>query len=147
MKRTSSNPFAALLRGTIAASAAVLLSGPVAFAGDTNAGLRSFLAHPASFVAVKDGMAGPVTYASMSNDTLSVEFVIPTHEGETVGEYVGTLDANGVFVGEGVLTPEHGPVRSAEVTISFEDNGTITASIDGAPQAAGFMPVQMQYGF
>jgi len=147
MTRTSSNKFAALLRGPIAAAAIVVASGSAALAGDTNSGLETFLAHPASFVAVTDGLTGPVTAASMANNTLSVEFVIPTHAGDTVGEYIGTLDVNGLFVGEGVLTPEHGPARSAEVILNFEENGTITASINGKSEKAGFMPIQMHYGF
>jgi len=147
MTRTSNKVLTSMFRGTLAAAAVVLATGPLAFAGEANSGLQDFLAHPASFVAVADGLTGPVTAASMANDTLSVEFVIPTHAGDTVGEYVGTRDVNGLFVGEGVLTPEHGPARSAEVIISFEDNGTITARIDGTPEKAGFMPIQMHYGF
>lgn len=147
MKRTKIQDFSAALRGTCVAAVVTLASVPAAFAEDTNAGLENFLAHPASFVAITDGKTGPVTSANMTDDTLAIQFVIPTHAGEMVGEYVGTVNVNGLFVGEGVLTPEFGETLAAEVIISFQDDGTIRADFDGEADVTGFMPTDMHYGY
>lgn len=132
-----------VLLSTAMAAGIALASVPAAFAGEGNATLASFLAHPASYVAVKGGMAGPVEYASLVNDTLAIQFHVPTHAGTTLGSYVGSLDDSGVFVGKGVLTSVEGETRSMPVTVSFEDDGTIIADIEGDPMTAGFVPEHM----
>ena len=146
MKRTSNQALKSLVSGAVAAMAITFASTPAAFAGDTY-GLQTFLAHPASYTAMSDGLTGPVTSASMVDDKMAVQFVIPTHAGDTVGEYIGKVDANGFFVGQGVLTPEHGDVRKVEVVMFFENNGSVLASVDGDTQASGFVPSEMNLGF
>ncbi len=147
MKRTSKRVFSNVVRGAVAAAAVTFANVPASFADDQSFGLQNFLAHPASFVAISGGLTGPVTSATMANEMLAVQFVIPTHAGETVGEYVGTVDVNGFFVGEGILTPEHGETRKVEIVMSFEDDGTVIAAVDGEIGASGFMPTEMHYGF
>ena len=147
MKNTTRQTFGSIVRGTGAAALITVASLSVAQAAEQRHGLQKFLAHPANFVAISEGLTGPVTSATMADNKLAVQFVIPTHTGETVGEYVGTVDENGLFVGEGVLTPEHGKARIVEVIMSFEDDGTVVAAVDGDIEDFGFLPTAMRYGF
>ena len=105
------------------------------------------MAKPASFIAISEGMSGPVTFAAMDDGRLAVEFVISTHLGETHGEYTGTVDANGLFVGNGVITDEIGQIREAEVTMTFRDDGAIATEFGDDPHTSGFVPTDMFWGF
>ena len=147
MKNTTHPTFGSLVRGTGAAALITVASLSAALADEQRHGLENFLAHPANFVAISEGLTGPVTSATMADNTLAVQFVIPTHAGETVGEYVGTVDVNGLFVGEGILTPEHGEARTVEVIMSFENDGTVVAAVDGDIEDSGFLPTTMHFGF
>ena len=147
MIRMSHTNFSAALRGTFAAAALTLTSIPAAFAGDYKPVLQNFLAQPSSFVVMSESSSGPVTATSLKGDTLAIQFVIPTHVGETFGQYVGTMEAEGVFVGESLLTPEFGDPRSANVSLVFQDDGTILAAIEGHPTPAAFVPNEMHVGF
>ncbi len=143
MTRISLRPLSTVLRTTVLAAAAALTTMTAATAEDHSLGLQKFLDNPTSFVAVSEGAPGPVTFASMSGDTLAVQFVIPTHAEDMFGEVVGTVDASGVFTGNGVLISEQGRGRSAPITMVFQEDGTIVADIQGGNHAFGFMSNEM----
>lgn len=136
-----------VLLSTAIAAGLGLAAVPAALAGEANTTLNNFLAEPASFVAVKNGMSGSVEFASLVNDTLSVQFNMPTHAGTTLGSYVGYVNADGQFIGRGVLTDADGKAKVMEMTLDFQDDGTIIADIDGITQVAGFIPQEMFYGY
>ena len=147
MKPVTSKKFGPALRGTLAAAAMVLASAPAVLADGYQAGLEKFLAAPTSFTAISQGAPGPVTYASMMEGTLAVKFLIPTHSGDALGQFVGSADENGVFVGNGVLIREDGQGQAAPVTLAFQEDGTIIASVNGVSQSSGFMPTEMFNGY
>ena len=147
MNNLSQTKIGKVLLSTAIAAGLALASVPAAFAGEGHHTLQRFLAHPANYVAVKDGMSGPVEYASLVNDRLAVQFHVPTHAGDMLGAYVGSRDTNGQFVGRGVLTTFEGETRSVPMTISFQDDGTILADIEGEMLASGFIPHDMYSGY
>lgn len=149
MTRDTFKPFGSALRGAFAAAAIVLASAPATFAEDGySAGLKKFLAEPTSFTAVAQGAPGPVTYAAMVEGTLAVKFNIPTHSGNALGQFVGTANDQGEFVGNGVLIREDGQGQAVPVTLAFQDNGTITAKVNGVVREnSGFVPTQMFQGY
>lgn len=137
----------AAARNIFAATTITLATGTAAFANDQNVGLDMFLAEPTSFVAISEGAPGSVTHASMVDDRLLVQFTIPTHSGDSFGEVVGKVDANGVFAGNGILIDQNGSGRAAAVSMTFNDDGTIIADVRGKQRESGFMPRDAFYGY
>ena len=147
MNHVSFQYLGSALRNTLAAAIVILAAVPTAFAGDYNADLKKLLAEPASFVAISEGAPGPVTFASMMGNRLAIQFLIPTHSGDAFGEFVGTVDAQGVFTGNGVFIREDGQGHAAPVSMIFQDDGTIIATIKGDQLGSGFMPTEIFYGY
>jgi hypothetical protein len=145
MKRISLQQVNAAVRTTIVATAVTFAAIPAAFADYSNSGLEKLLAEPTSFVAISDGAPGHVTFASMAGDTLAVQFSIPTHSGEMFGEFVGKVDADGVFVGNGVMIGDNGQGKSSPVSLTFQEDGTIAANVKNKVQGAGFMSADQFY--
>ena len=147
MKRISSQTFGSITRKLFAAAAITIATGTVAAAHDYNVGLQKFLAEPTSFIAISEGAPGPVTFASLVGNTLLVQFKIPTQSGDAFGEIVGKVNASGEFKGNEVLISEGGKGRAAPVTMIFQDDGTIVATISGGQQGSGFLPKAVFYGY
>jgi len=136
-----------VLLSTAMAASLGLASVPAAFAGEGHPTLQRFLAHPANYVAVQDGMSGSVHFASLVNNRLAVQFNMPTHAGNAVGSYVGLVGASGEFIGQSVMVSVDGKTEAVPMTMSFEDDGTIVARIDGEAQSSGFIPHDMFSGY
>jgi len=146
MKTFSLTTFGTAARNVAVAAAVTLVAGSAAIAENFNAGLQAFLDEPTDFVAIANGAPGSVTYASMVDGRLLVQFTIPSHGGDSFGEVFGNVDADGSFTGNGILIGENGEGRSASVTMVFQDDGTIIADVAGNQQGSGFMPKTAYYG-
>ncbi|MEP3345367.1 MAG: hypothetical protein ABJN34_11005 [Litoreibacter sp.] len=141
MTHKNSLNFASGLRTTLIAAAVTLAAVPAALAGNTNTGLQNFLNEPTDFVVLSEGAPGSVTFASMMGNKLAIQYSVPTHAGDTFGEIVGTIDHQGVFVGNSVMITQDGQGRAAPVSMSFDDNGSLLASDNGA----NFVPMALYY--
>ena len=107
MKRISIQQIKTTLKSAVAAAAVIFAAGSATTAEPYVSGLEMLLAEPTSFVAISEGAPGQVTFASMAGDRLAVQYVIPTHAGETFGEIVGEVDENGVFRGNSTVSYTH----------------------------------------
>ena len=147
MKRISLQQMKSAMRTSVVATAVTFAAIPAAFADYSNAGLQKLLAEPTSFVAIAEGAPGHVTFASMAGDTLAVQFSIPTHAGDMFGEFVGKIDADGVFVGNGVMIGEDGQGKAAPVSLTFQEDGTISSNVKNVSQSTGFMTADQFYNY
>ena len=147
MKRISLQQVNAAVRTTVVATAVTFAAIPAAFAEYANTGLEKLLAEPTSFVAISEGAPGQVTFASMAGDTLAVQFSIPTHSGDTFGEIVGKVNAEGVFVGNSILIGENGQGRAEPISMIFNDDGTIATNEKDVSQSSGFMSADQFYNY
>lgn len=128
---------------SIAAAVVAFTAGTASFADTSTSGLDQLLAEPTNFVAISEGAPGQVTFASMAGDRLAVQFVIPTHAGDTFGEIVGDVDEQGVFHGNSMLISENGRGEASPVTMTFNNDGTIVANVKDGVQGSGFMTTEM----
>ena len=147
MENTMIKKFNTALRTSMAAAVVSLTAAPALMAEQSPQGLDLLLAEPTSFVAISEGAPGQVIFAAMAGDQLAVQFLIPTHGGDTFGEIVGTVDDQGVFHGNKMLIGENGRGEAAPVTMVFHESGWISADVQNDAIGSGFMTAEMYAGY